>query len=159
MAGVFPSQNYKSFFSLQPMARLKQLEVKAGGKKPTKSLPSKTPKKSIPGSLSQTHTKPKFKPGALALKEIRKYQKSSELLIRKRPFQRLVRSLATFNEELRFQSAALIIFQEAAENFLVGLLEDSYRCAVHAKRVTLLARDIILIYKIKYSKQINTLMV
>jgi len=143
------------------MARIKQCEIKAGGKKPSKTIVTRAAKKSVPGSLSQSQMqpKPKFKPGALALKEIRKYQKTSDLLIRKRPFQRLVRSLAGFSEELRFQTAALTIFQEAAENFLIGLLEDSYRCAVHAKRVTLHARDIVLIYKIKYSKYLNTMMV
>lgn len=134
------------------MARVKQLEVRAGGKRPAKTVTGK----SIPSTLSQT--KPKFKPGTAALREIRKYQKSSDLLIRKQPFQRLVRHLSSFNDELRFQSAALVIFQEAAENFLVGLLEDAYRCAVHAKRVTLLPRDLVLIYKIKYSKTLNTAM-
>ena len=138
------------------MARVKQLEVKTGGKKPAKTISSKLSKQ-ITSSLSQAKTK--FKPGSIALKEIRKYQKSSDLLIRKRPFQRLVRHLVSFNSELRFQSAALVIFQEAAENFLTGLLEDAYRCAVHAKRVTLLPRDIILIYKIKYARYLNTVMV
>lgn len=139
------------------MARVKQLEVRAGGKRPSKSLSTKSSLKSTPSALSQT--KNKFQPGTVALREIRKYQKSSDLLIRKRPFQRLVRHLSSFNEELRFQSAALVIFQEAAENFLTGLLEDAYRCAVHAKRVTLLPRDIHLVYKIKYSKYLNTPMV
>lgn len=138
------------------MARVKQLEVKTGGKKPAKTISSKLSKQ-VTSSLSQT--KSKFKPGSIALREIRKYQKSSDLLIRKRPFQRLVRHLVSFNSELRFQSAALVIFQEAAENFLTGLLEDAYRCAVHAKRVTLLPRDIILIYKIKYARYLNTVMV
>lgn len=135
------------------MSRVKQLEIRAGGKRPAKT----TNAKSISGTLSQSRGR--FKPGAMALREIRKYQKSSDLLIRKRPFQRMVRHLASFKEELRFQSAALVIFQEAAENFLTGLLEDSYRCAVHAKRVTLLPRDIVLVYKIKYSKYLNTSMV
>jgi histone H3 len=138
------------------MARVKQLEVKTGGKKPAKTISSKLSKQ-VTSSLSQA--KSKFKPGSVALREIRKYQKSSDLLIRKRPFQRLVRHLVSFNSELRFQSAALVIFQEAAENFLTGLLEDAYRCAVHAKRVTLLPRDIILIYKIKYARYLNTVMV
>lgn len=139
------------------MARVKQLELKTGGKKPSKAISSKAPRKSTPSTLSQS--KPKFRPGALALREIRKYQKSCDLLIRKQPFQRLVRHLTSFNDGFRFQAAALVIFQEAAENFLIGLMEDAYRCAVHAKRVTLLPRDLVLIYKIKYSKYLNTLMV
>lgn len=138
------------------MARVKQLEIKNGGKRPAKTV-FKNSSKQVTSSLSQG--RPKFSPGAIALREIRKYQKTSDLLIRKRPFQRLVRQLVSFNTEQRFQSAALVIFQEAAENFLTCLLEDAYRCAVHAKRVTLLPRDIILIYKIKYSKYLNTVMV
>jgi len=134
------------------MARVKQLEMRVGGKRPAKT-PSMT---STPNVLSQAR---KFKPGTVALREIRKYQKSSDLLIRKRPFQRMIRQISPAREELRFQSAALVIFQEAVENFLTGLLEDSYRCAVHAKRVTLLPRDIVLVYKIKYSKYFNTPMV
>lgn len=138
------------------MARVKQFEIRAGGKKPSKSLT----RKSLPSaSASLSQSKPKFRPGAIALREIRKYQKSTDLLIRKRPFQRLVRQLTSFNDSLRFQSAALVIFQEAAENFLTCLLEDAYRCAVHAKRVTLLPRDIVLVYKIKYCKYFNTAMV
>lgn len=140
------------------MARAKQFEVKVAGKTPTSSIPSKSARKTVASSL-QAQSKPKFKPGSLALKEIRKYQKSSDLLIRRRPFQRLVRSLCKTDDELRFQSSSLTIFQEAAENFLITLLEDSYRCAVHAKRVTLLPRDIMLVYKIKYSKYLNAAMV
>lgn len=157
MAGKFPARNYLRKFLLQPMARVKQLELKTGGKKPSKTLSSKAAGKSTPSTLSQS--KPKFRPGALALREIRKYQKSNDLLIRKRPFQRLVRQLSSFNDNFRFQAAALVVLQEAVENFLIGLLEDAYRCAVHAKRVTLLPRDIVLIYKIKYSSFLNTLMV
>lgn len=137
------------------MARVKQLEVKTGGKRPAKTISSKATKQ-ITSSLSQG--KAKFKPGSIALREIRKYQKSSNLLIKKRPFQRFLRQLVTFDSQIRFQSAALVIFQEASENFLTGLLEDAYRCAVHAKRVTLLPRDVVLIYKIKYSKYLNTAM-
>lgn len=141
------------------MARTKQYDAKMAGKRPTSMVARKTPGKGTVSPASKPQMKTKFRPGAIALKEIRKYQKSSDLLIRKRPFQRLVRHLATFSEELRFQAAALIIFQEAAENFLTSLLEDAYRCAVHAKRVTLLSRDIILIYKIKYASYLTTAMV
>lgn len=141
------------------MARAKQFEMKVAGKKPTPTAGAKSARKSVSSSISKSQTKSRFKPGAIALREIRKYQKSSDLLIRKRPFQRLVRNLISTTDELRFQSAALTIFQEAAENFLISLIEDAYRCAVHAKRVTLMPRDIVLIYKIKYSKYLNTNMV
>lgn len=139
------------------MARTKTIESSITGKKPSLSQ-SQKPKKRMNGAKSVVKTR--FKPGTLALREIRKYQKSSDLLIRKRPFQRMLRSLVPNNNgELRFQSAAVTIFQEALENFLTNLLEDSYKCALHARRVTLLPRDIVLIYKIKYSKSINTMMI
>ena len=125
--------------------------VTSSAKSPSGSLFARKSTKSVAGARTPARTR--FRPGALALKEIRKYQKSSDLLIRRRPFQRLVRALVGSNE-IRFQSAALLIFQEALENFATGLLEDSYRCAVHAKRVTLMPRDILLIYKLKYSRQL-----
>lgn len=136
------------------MARAKQLSSRVSGKQPASV---QVARKSTPSSFTKSKTR--FRPGALALKEIRKYQKSTDLLIRKRPFQRLVRHLASFSEELRFQAAALVVFQEAAENFLTSLLEDAYRCAIHAKRVTLFPRDIALVYKIKYANFLTTLMV
>ncbi len=72
--------------------------------------------------------------------EIRKYQKSTELLIRKLPFQRLVREIAQdFKTDLRFQSSAILALQEASEAYLVGLFEDTNLCAIHAKRVTISA--------------------
>ena len=67
--------------------------------------------------------------------EIRRYQKSTELLIRKLPFQRLVREIASdFKFDVRFQSHAVLSLQEAAEAYLVGLFEDTNLCAIHAKR-------------------------
>ena len=77
----------------------------------------------------------------MALREIRRYQKSTELLIRKLPFQRLVRELAQeFKSDLRFQSTALLALQEASEAYLVGLFEDTNLCAIHAKRVTIMSK-------------------
>lgn len=84
-----------------------------------------------------------FRPGTVALKEIRKYQKSTDLLIRKLPFQRLVREISQdFKSELRFQSTAMMALQEAAEAYLVGLFEDTNLAAIHAKRVTIMPKDI-----------------
>lgn len=78
-----------------------------------------------------------------SLREIRKLQQSTELLIRKRPFQMLVREIAQdCKEDLRFQSAALGALQEASEAFLVGLFEDVQQCAIHAKRITIQGKDI-----------------
>ena len=80
----------------------------------------------------------RFRPGVMALREIRHYQKSSVLLIRKLPFQRLVREIAQdFKTDLRFQSTAILCLQEAAEAYLVGLFEDTNLCAIHARRVTI----------------------
>ncbi|MFG1588191.1 hypothetical protein ACDT12_12915 [Staphylococcus aureus] len=74
---------------------------------------------------------------------MRRYQKSTELLIRKLPFQRLVREIAQdFKTDLRFQSSAVMALQEASEAYLVGLFEDTNLCAIHAKRVTIMPKDI-----------------
>ena len=92
----------------------------------------------------------RFRPGVVALREIRKYQKNTELLIRKLPFQRLVREIANdFKTDLRFQSQAVLALQEASEAYLVGLFEDSNLCAIHAKRVTIMPKDIQLARRIR----------
>nr|CAD1817962.1 unnamed protein product [Ananas comosus var. bracteatus] len=88
--------------------------------------------------------------GTVALREIRRYQKSTELLIRKLPFQRLVREIAQdFKTDLRFQSSAVAALQEAAEAYLVALFEDTNLCAIHAKRVTIMPKDIQLARRIR----------
>ena len=86
----------------------------------------------------------------MALREIRRYQKSTELLIRKLPFQRLVREIAQeFKTDLRFQGSAVLALQEAAEAYLVGLFEDTTLAAIHAKRVTIMPKDIQLARRIR----------
>ncbi|PWA81845.1 hypothetical protein CTI12_AA184910 [Artemisia annua] len=96
------------------MARTKQTARKStGGKAPRKQLATKAARKSAPatGGVKKPH---RFRPGTVALREIRKYQKSTELLIRKLPFQRLVREIAQdFKTDLRFQSSAVAALQEA----------------------------------------------
>jgi len=95
----------------------------------------------------------RYRPGAKALLEIRAYQKSTEPLIRKLPFQRLVREIAqSIRTDLRFQSAALGALQEACEAYLVGLFEDSNFCAIHAKRVTITPKDVQLARRIRGEK-------
>jgi histone H3 len=85
----------------------------------------------------------RFKPGTIALREIRKYQKSTELSIRKLSFQRLVIEIAQdFKIDLRVQSSAVAALQEATEAYLVGLFEDTNLCAIHAKRATIMPKDI-----------------
>lgn len=72
------------------------------------------------------------------------------MLIRKLPFQRLVREIAQDNtKDLRFQSQAILALQEAAETYLVGLFEDTNLCAIHAKRVTIMSRDMQLARRIR----------
>jgi histone H3 len=92
----------------------------------------------------------RYRPGTVALREIRQYQKSTDLLIRKLAFQRLVREVAAgWRVDLRFQSSALLALQEAAEAFLVGLFEDTNLCALHAKRVTIMPQDMKLARRIR----------
>ncbi|KAJ8772101.1 hypothetical protein K2173_027278 [Erythroxylum novogranatense] len=125
------------------MARTKQTARKStGGKAPRKQLAHKAAKmRATPPHIPK---KPhRFRPGTVALREIRKFQKSTELLIRKIPFQKLVRQIANdFKIGLRFQSHAILALQEAAEAYIVGLLEDTNLCAIHAKRVTIKVDDI-----------------
>lgn len=154
------------------MARTKQTARKStGGKAPRKQLATKAARKSAPstGGVKKPH---RYRPGTVALREIRRYQKSTELLIRKLPFQRLVREIAQdFKTDLRFQSAAIgalqvsswssdrsrnVILksstpplQEASEAYLVGLFEDTNLCAIHAKRVTIMPKDIQLARRIR----------
>lgn len=95
-------------------------------------------------------SKTRYPPGRVALEEIRKYQKTTELLLRKLPFQRLVREIAEQTKSgLRFQSAALAALQEAAEAYLVSLFEDTNLCAIHAKRVTIQVKDMVLARRIR----------
>jgi len=62
-------------------------------------------------------------------------------LLRKLPFQRLVREIAQdLKSDLRFQSVAIAALQEAAESYLVGMFEDTNLCAIHAKRVTIMPK-------------------
>ena len=95
----------------------------------------------------------RYKPGTVALREIRRYQKMTELLIRKLPFSRLVREVAQdFNTDLRFQRNAIGALQEAAEIFLISLLEDTNLCAIHARRVTIFPKDMQLARKLRNDK-------
>ena len=126
------------------MARTKQTARKqtSGGKAPRKSISNKAARKSAPVEMGikKPH---RYRPGTVALREIRKFQKSTELLIRNLPFQRVVKEIAgEFKSDLRFQSQAVLALQEAAEAYLVGLFEDTNLCAIHTKRVTIMPKDI-----------------
>lgn len=92
----------------------------------------------------------RYRPGTVALREIRRYQKTTELLIQKLPFQRFVREIAQeFKTDLRYQGLAILALQEAAESYLVGLFEDTQLCAIHGKRVTIMPKDIQLARRIR----------
>ena len=121
------------------MARTKQTARKANT--PQKQMATKAARKSAnaSGGVKKPH---RYRPGTVALREIRKYQKSTDLLLRKLPFQRLVREISQeYKTDLRFQSSAVMALQEAAESYLVGVFEDTNLCAIHAKRVTIMPRD------------------
>ena len=135
------------------MARKKAAEHAAQAAKAAKAA-KKSSVKAPKGGVKKHH---RFRPGTVALKEIRRYQKSTELLIRKLPFQRLVREIANDADvicsalcgKVRFQSLVVKALQEASEAYLVGLFEDTNLCAIHAKRVTIMPKDIQLARRIR----------
>lgn len=119
------------------MTRTSTARMTNGGKVPRKFHASKSAKAA---GMKKPH---RYRPGTVALREIRRYQKSTELLLRKLPFQRLVREIAQgMKSKVRFQSSALMALQEASEAYLVGLFEDTNLAAIHAKRVTIQPKDI-----------------
>src|SRR5258705_10847174 len=132
------------------MARTKQTARKStGGKAPRKQLATKAARKSAPatGGVKKPH---RYRPGTVALREIRRFQKSTELLIRKLPFQRLVREIAQdFKHDLRFQRQAILALQEASESYLTSLFEDTNLSALHTRRVTIMVRDMQLARRIR----------
>eukprot|EP00955_Chlamydomonas_euryale_P048178 353890-Chlamydomonas_euryale.AAC.9 len=101
-----PARKSAPTFAMAPFAR-QPLSAKAARKSAPTAVGAKKPHR--------------YRPGTVALREIRKYQKSTELLIRKLPFQRMVREIAQgIKPDLRFQSSAVLAVQEAAEAYLVG---------------------------------------
>ncbi|ORX96525.1 histone H3.2 [Basidiobolus meristosporus CBS 931.73] len=139
------------------MARTKQTARKStGGKVPRKQLIPKIARKNTLNAVTASRRtygvkKPhRYRPGTVALREIRRYQKTTELLINKLPFQRLVREIASeFKSDLRFQGTAIAALQEATEAYLVGLFEDTNLAAIHAKRVTIQTKDIYLARRLR----------
>ena len=142
------------------MARCKQTACKStGGKAPRERLATKAARKLAPatGGVKKPHC---YRPGTVALREIRRYQKSTDLLIQKAPFQRLYREVVqctkTPGADYRTQSAAVLAAHEASEAYLVGLFEDTNLCAIHAKRVTVMPKDIQLAQRIRGEKSNST---
>ena len=130
-----------------------------GGKQPRKHLLQKILRggNTPTGGVKKPHW---YRPGMVALREIRRYQKSTECLIKRTPFQKLIREISqeyrvcrdgpgTPSIQVQFQSTAIAVLQEAAENFIAGLFKDVNLLAVHAKRVTIMPRDIRLALRIR----------
>ena len=145
--------------SLLPTQQLAQMAAEVGpsalGEEPARrklhpTIRGKAPQKEFlkAGKVKKTR---KYQPGTVALREIWRYQKSTELLIRKLPFSWLVHEIAqeVGKRDLHFQGSTIICLQEAAEAFLVSLLEDANLCAIHAKRVTIMPKDIQLVCHIR----------
>ena len=129
-------------------------KVELGSKDPKTPKPAKPLKKKSQPSTGGVKKPHRFRPGTVALREIRRYQKTTTLLIKKLPFQRLVRELASYmKSDLRFSYGAMMAFQESAEIYLVGLFADAMLCCVHGKRVTISKRDIRLAYAIRGDRQ------
>ena len=121
------------------MARTKETAKKSLGTKKSAKKAKKV------GGAASTGVKKqhRWRPGTVALREIRKYQKGTELLLRKAPFQRLVREVAqALKDGLRFQSSAVAAIQEATESYVISLLADTNLCAIHTRRVTIMPRDV-----------------
>ncbi|KNH04236.1 histone H3 [Perkinsela sp. CCAP 1560/4] len=131
------------------MARTKESSRKSTGKLPrevlvTKGKKSTSGKASSQASSSTNMKKPfRFRPGTVALRDIRRYQRGTDLLLRKLPFQRIVREIAMAGKDgLRFQASAVLAMQEATEAHLVNLFADTCLCAIHGRRVTIMPKDI-----------------
>lgn len=140
------------------MARTKQPPIATAKRRlAAKKFPRKSPKAEIadapadgPVDGGVVKRKHRYRPGTVALREIRRYQKSNELLIKRAPFARLVRSIVDdVRPGLRLQSNALAALQEASEAYMVGLFEDTNLCAIHAKRVTIGPGDMRLARRIR----------
>ncbi|KAL4447997.1 hypothetical protein ABPG75_005216 [Micractinium tetrahymenae] len=132
------------------MARTKQKATspskRTAGKTPGKK--TRSPLKTKAAAAKKPH---RFRPGTVALREIRKYQRSTALLIRKAPFARLAREITNnvAPEPFRWTVEAMMALQEATEDFIVHLLEDCNLCAIHAKRVTIMPKDMQLARRIR----------
>ncbi len=105
--------------------------------------------KTISGDLKKKKRPHRFRPGTVALKDIRKYQKSTDLLIRKAPFARLVKEITQDMGNYRMQSVAVQALQEATESYITNLFTDANLCAIHAKRITIFPKDIDLARRIR----------
>jgi histone H3/H4 len=116
--------------------------TKASPRSKQSAVPPLTPKKN--------RAPHRFRPGTRAIMEIRKFQRSTQFLIRRLPFARLVKEITLeFHHSLRWRVDAIEALQHAAEDFIINLLTDANLCAIHAKRVTIMPRDIVLARRIR----------
>ena len=114
--------------------------------------------KPMDGGVRKPH---RFRPGTVALREICKLQKSTELLIKKKPFVRLVReieqgvggTLYNLSGGWGFTPGTIDALQVATEDFTTELNEDVYSCAIHAKRVTVQPKDVKLAFKLRRDEE------
>jgi len=129
------------------MARVKSSHIRYIGGKSLYKLPMKS------GHLACVKKPHRYRPGTVALHKIHRYQKSTDLILRKLPFQHLVCDIAQSfkirGEVPRFQSTAVLALQEVSEAFLVGVFEDTNLCAIHAKCMTIMNRNMQLALRIR----------
>ena len=147
-----PSRGRRGTTTIATMARTRPALSKTPQKAPRRTLREKA-RANTPGSGGR---KRRYRPGTVALREIRRYQRSTETLIKKAPFQRLVREVAGTvapTKDYRFQSTAILALQEASEAYLVGLFEDTNLCAIHAQRVTIMPKDVQLARRLRGETQ------
>jgi histone H3 len=124
-----------------------------GGKVIRKQVANKAVRQADTAGIKKPH---RFRPGTVAIREIRRYQKSTELLLKKRPFQKLVREVTEkFKQNLRITADALKVFQETAEDYLVRLFKDANDCAIHAKRKTVMVKDIQFARQIRKEEKVH----
>lgn len=145
-SGQVAEANCANGSSSTAFRRLRQAQPEAS------DLTSGTHVKTEPGAEAGVRASTRLKPGLRALREIRQYQSSTELLFRKISFQRIVREIAMQLQDkgaFRFEVQALLALQEASEMFLVGLFEDASLCAIHGRRVTVMPRDVQLSRRIR----------
>merc|ERR1712194_33365 len=136
------------------MARTKAMAKKATNLAKGKGLIKEKPaKKRVPKDGDEPKKQRRNRPGTLALREIRRYQRKTDLVIKRAPFQRVVRDLADeVMPEFRFQPSALNALQECTESFMISLMEDTNLCTLHAKRTTCMVKDMQLAKRIRGDK-------
>ena len=136
------------------MARSKQTARKStGGKAPRKQLATKAARKSAPvtGGVKKPH---RYRPGTVALREIRRYQKSPDLLFRKLSFSRYCRKIGQdMKSDAYYSSQVFLALQEATESYLIRTLEDANLSAIHANRVTIKLKDVQLAQRLREGKK------